>query len=263
PVIEDVPDEHDRLQPSLAAQSTLDESLHPSRSSSVPRPVPPQSQEPRHDYVTRSDDVNHYYRDMPPAHDVSPLEHSPPDRKGSEGGGYFPSVPTSSTTTDQPLAPPDELGPPSAFEPSDMSTIPPRSETENHLFPGSQAPEVLTTGSFHSFPDPYPSAPPPPSQPSYPSQPPLAPSQPPDATLQDYYRQFAEAQKQPIPQQAPVRQQVSMPPRAPLPANTVVDEEAILKAQKHARWAISALNFEDTNTAVKELRSALASLGDR
>jgi vacuolar protein sorting-associated protein VTA1 len=43
--------------------------------------------------------------------------------------------------------------------------------------------------------------------------------------------------------------------------NVVVDEEAVMKAQKHARWAISALNFEDVPTAIKELRGALASLG--
>jgi vacuolar protein sorting-associated protein VTA1 len=43
----------------------------------------------------------------------------------------------------------------------------------------------------------------------------------------------------------------------------VTDEEAIMAAQKHARWAISALNFEDVKTAVKELRSALEVLGAR
>jgi vacuolar protein sorting-associated protein VTA1 len=45
------------------------------------------------------------------------------------------------------------------------------------------------------------------------------------------------------------------------PFNT--DEDSILEAQKHAKWAISALNFEDVNTAVKELRTALQSLGAR
>jgi vacuolar protein sorting-associated protein VTA1 len=39
------------------------------------------------------------------------------------------------------------------------------------------------------------------------------------------------------------------------------DDVAIAKAQKHARWAISALNFEDADTAVKELRAALETLG--
>ncbi|CCU75329.1 hypothetical protein BGHDH14_bgh00709 [Blumeria hordei DH14] len=39
------------------------------------------------------------------------------------------------------------------------------------------------------------------------------------------------------------------------------DTASIEKAQKHARWAISALNFEDTDTAVKELIEALKTLG--
>lgn len=39
------------------------------------------------------------------------------------------------------------------------------------------------------------------------------------------------------------------------------DDEAITKAQKHAKWAVSALNFEDVETAVRELRIALQSLG--
>ena len=50
---------------------------------------------------------------------------------------------------------------------------------------------------------------------------------------------------------------------APQPGETEVDEEAIKQATKHARWAISALNFEDVKTAVKELRGALESLGVR
>jgi vacuolar protein sorting-associated protein VTA1 len=39
------------------------------------------------------------------------------------------------------------------------------------------------------------------------------------------------------------------------------DDMAIMQAQKHAKWAISALNFEDVPTAVRELKSALAVLG--
>ncbi|KAK4149925.1 Vta1 like-domain-containing protein [Chaetomidium leptoderma] len=41
----------------------------------------------------------------------------------------------------------------------------------------------------------------------------------------------------------------------------VVDEAAIVGAQKHAKWAISALNFEDVSTAARELRKALELLG--
>ena len=63
---------------------------------------------------------------------------------------------------------------------------------------------------------------------------------------------------------APVKQ--APLPRAMAPPQVVgqaylTDEEAILNAQKHARWAISALNFEDADTAVKELREALEALG--
>jgi len=43
--------------------------------------------------------------------------------------------------------------------------------------------------------------------------------------------------------------------------NYRTDDEAVAAAEKHARWAISALNFEDVETAVKELRAALQSLG--
>ncbi|KAI6247927.1 Vacuolar protein sorting-associated protein vts1 [Erysiphe necator] len=41
----------------------------------------------------------------------------------------------------------------------------------------------------------------------------------------------------------------------------IIDDISIAKAQKHARWAISALNFEDTETAIKELKEALKTLG--
>lgn len=66
---------------------------------------------------------------------------------------------------------------------------------------------------------------------------------------------------------------LSAPVPAPLPAqyghqpqgdshrNFAPDDEAIAKAQKHARWAISALNFEDSETAIRELRAALQILG--
>lgn len=57
------------------------------------------------------------------------------------------------------------------------------------------------------------------------------------------------------------------PPAAPVVASGppaggyYTDDDAIMAAQKHAKWAISALNFEDVETAVKELRFALHSLG--
>jgi vacuolar protein sorting-associated protein VTA1 len=41
-------------------------------------------------------------------------------------------------------------------------------------------------------------------------------------------------------------------------ANVDVD-----RAQKHAKYAQSALNFDDVSTAIKELRLALAALGQQ
>ncbi|KAI9883688.1 MAG: hypothetical protein M1823_004546 [Watsoniomyces obsoletus] len=90
-----------------------------------------------------------------------------------------------------------------------------------------------------------------------------APSQPPDtdtslsSRLPDTPSTFYS---QPIPPRQPVSTH-SQPPR---PAKTepvyATDEEAIMKATKHAKWAISALNFEDVTTAVRELKIALESL---
>lgn len=57
------------------------------------------------------------------------------------------------------------------------------------------------------------------------------------------------------------------PPGVSVPSHPVaageISDEAMVKAQKHARFAISALNFEDVGTAIKELREALAELGQR
>ncbi|KAH0539116.1 hypothetical protein FGG08_004354 [Glutinoglossum americanum] len=191
--VEDVPDEHHSLQRSLAAQSIIDQSLHPSRAPSLPRPADLQTT----NFMPTPPDVSagdSYYTQGQPqdASDVSPMESSP-ERKGSGGGGYFPSGPTFTTEDTQ--------------------------MTNERL----QQP------------------PPPPQSYYYPPQQPLhQPSAP-----------------QPTPQ-APSYQQ------APIASDRLIcDEQAIAKAQKHARWAISALNFEDVKTAVKELREALETLGAR
>ncbi|KAH0553444.1 hypothetical protein GP486_006487 [Trichoglossum hirsutum] len=91
--IEDVPDEHYSIQPSLAAQSIIDQSLHPSRATSLPRPADIQTT----NFVPTPPDLsaggNYYSQGQPQdANDVSPMEPSP-ERKDSVGGGYFPTVP--------------------------------------------------------------------------------------------------------------------------------------------------------------------------
>ena len=74
---------------------------------------------------------------------------------------------------------------------------------------------------------------------------------PPNSAPSNYYTSQPSVPAQPSPSYFPPQQQV------------VIDDEAVAKAQKHARWAISALNYEDVETAVKELRNALSTLGAR
>ncbi|KAK4334284.1 Vta1 like-domain containing protein [Rhodotorula toruloides] len=71
-----------------------------------------------------------------------------------------------------------------------------------------------------------------------------------------------------LPAFVPPPSSVKAPPRIPDPPAPVVearrddfDPMTIANVQKHARWAISALNYEDVETARKELRLALAMLG--
>ena len=49
-------------------------------------------------------------------------------------------------------------------------------------------------------------------------------------------------------------------PPQPITSGAQLGDDAIAKAQKHAKWAISALNFDDVQTAVQELRGALETL---
>ncbi|KAG5934059.1 hypothetical protein E4U53_000770 [Claviceps sorghi] len=69
----------------------------------------------------------------------------------------------------------------------------------------------------------------------------------------------------PAPKTTPVPNLITAAPSpAAHPSAPVVpapNPKSIEQAQKHAKWAISALNFEDIPTAVQELRNALALLG--
>ena len=263
--VEDVPDEHDRLQSRLAQHSSMDQSLHPSRASSVPRsqaPYPPDS----HGAPSPQEaDEENFYHTTTTAADVSPLAPSPMDRKASEGG-YFPRIPDDDRSLNLPEAPPQDPGSPPVMDLPDASPLPPPSSS---IQPTPRQPDLPPTDSFQSFPPPtvaQPGAPsdlshlyashPPPPQPFYSTPLPTTPNynaRPPQQSYQ--------------PRKAPIANPATFPPSAPLRADSQVnytaDEEAVLKAQKHARWAISALNFEDVNTAVKELRGALEALGAR
>ncbi|KAI0853466.1 DUF605-domain-containing protein [Daldinia vernicosa] len=172
---------------------------------------------------------------------VSPI--APPGPPTSDPGTYFPSAPG---------APDNDLNLPS---------------TTNMPLPGSStfgpagASPVIPNPSSHD-----------------PAGLPPAPFSPPNAapTPQDFYRPApTPPQRQAPPQAQPAsRSYYSQPSQPVAPAQQYggnsgssnalnTDDMAIVQAQKHAKWAISALNFEDVPTAVRELEAALAILGAR
>lgn len=130
-------------------------------------------------------------------------------------------------------------------------------------------PDIPTSPSLSSRNGQHPSAPPDlpdfssftgdaPSGPiSDPRRPPSLPSQPPTS----------------VPAQRPnasrsVPPPASVPPAASAPVSEAwqpepnnIDPMVISAAQKHAKWAISALNYEDLETAKVELRKALSLIG--
>ena len=172
-------------------------------------------------------------------HQISPIE--PPEstvaRQNSAGGGYFPTVPSVSGDVDM----------------MDSSQAPLQSPQQ-----------PVNPQDFYNTAAPPPTAPSPGSlgisSPSRPHRP------PPD-------QMAAQPPSVPYVQSPPVPQMHAQPsPIAPAPVQPIIqqapptggyrtDDEANMAAQKHAKWAVSALNFEDVNTAVKELRLALQSLG--
>lgn len=268
PSVVEVKDEADRIQSSLAPQSSLDESLHPSRQ-------PSQPQTPINDVSPiAAQDAAAFYSTQNDTNDISPLD-TPSERKSSVGGNYFPLVPTdvapnlpSAPTTigvppGLPSAPVDLASAPSAPPPSaptDPELPPGRASLSSLNQTGRPSPPLPAHRHGNFLPQPAPGQPPQiPSnlQPQVP--PPQIPQNPPQLR-QTHGPVPPVPQPQNIISPSPIHPPVQAPP-ASQPVNVVLDEEAIMKAQKHARWAISALNFEDVPTAIKELRGALASLG--
>ncbi|KAL8803916.1 MAG: hypothetical protein Q9182_002883 [Xanthomendoza sp. 2 TL-2023] len=261
PTVEEVPDEHDRLERHLAQRSSVDQSLHPSRAPSVPRP--PEAL-PRESTPTNQP-VENYYQDSS-IPDVSPLQSPDRGRNGSVGGGYFPQAPAAGdastpfpVTNDQA----DGLSYPSAPEIPGTSSLPSLAPYATSAPPNSsleKSAPSLRPSSFDHRDMSVPSAPIAPFSP----QPHGVPSpQAPRYTQPSAPSIMPHATPPPLRQTAPPPPPSSFSPQTANAPPVVVDEEALSKAQKHARWAISALNFEDVPTAVKELRGALESLGAR
>lgn len=270
PSVVEVPDEADRLQHNLAKQSSLDESLHPSRQPSLPQ-TPNNGVSP----IAAQDAAAFYTNQQDPV-DVSPLDS--PERKPSVGGNYFPMVPSDAAASDLPSAPTAAAGGPDL--PSAPTDIAGRAPSHPPAPPSIDT--ISARASLASLNKAGHASPPPPAHrhgnflpPAAPGQQPQIPSNfqpqqpPPQLPVNPPQLRQHHGPVPPIPQG---RQVVSPSPihppiHPPVAAQSsqsdevVVDEDAIMKAQKHARWAISALNFEDVPTAIRELRGALASLG--
>lgn len=203
PSVEEIPDDTDRFQHRLAQQSSLDESLHPSRASSNP---PRQESNMMNIDGAKPADSSNFYSGA----GVPDLPAAPSD---FPQGSTLPDAPTTSNLGGT------QRGSPAS---DTLHSFPPPAPTQ---FPPDQGPATEYGRGAHPL-----------------SQTSTAP------------HPFPQARQ--APQQAGVQRMA-----APAPTNDVVDEESIALAQKHARWAVSALNFEDVNTAIKELKHSLGYLG--
>lgn len=244
--VEDVYEERDRIIPHLTPSSGFNGAVHTPNVPSLPQlPIPDPIERPKTPSPVEMSGEDFYHTTAPV--DVSPLAPTAVGRKASEGGGYFPtaSAPEDNVPAlELPGAPADDLG------------SPPKMAPNNHSF---QQPAQPQPGSLHSFLPPHMNGP---SQPPGPQHRVSQITQPPTFRPPVTYPTPQNTESRSI--RPPAAQNtIAPPPFASNEASFVADEEAILKAQKHARWAISALNFEDVNTAVKELRGALECLGAR
>lgn len=268
PSVADAPDESDYIQAKSAKQSYLNESIHPSR---VPSTAPEDKSRSGAVSPLPQDAANFYSNNQAA---VSPVS---PERASSVGGNYFPRMPSPTAGGSLPDIPPTIPSAPMAQD-GDLD-LPSAPDTDAaapvHAFlpsapGGTETP--LSPASTSTFMDTHSQAPPTPLD-SF--QAPPTPGPPPISSPQPRAQQPYQPPSIPAPQTAPVQswaQQPSVnravgarnvPAPAPQPQPVEIDEEAVMKAQKHGRWAISALNFEDVPTAIREFEAALRTLGAR
>jgi vacuolar protein sorting-associated protein VTA1 len=194
----------------------------------------------------------HHHHQQPPQHetggDVSPLD----EADQQQHDGYFPPAAAPIVPSVPTFAPDSHPSPmaPTHLEPQNFYSAPAPSSLPSTSPSFSAGPSIPP-----SFSPQQPYSPQPPQQP-YSPQPP-----PPSA--------FSPVNVVPQPQAPPYRTpQPTIPMfNQPVAAANIsstaykTDDAAVAAAQKHAKWAISALNFDDVDTAVNELRIALRSLG--
>lgn len=261
PFVEDVPDEPELSEPQIT------QSLHPSR---APYTSETTSQDPVRGYHhTASEGMENYHSQL--GHDdLAAVEPAQAGNATFDEVGYFPRI-SGSDGIEQPVSASQEIpwderasAPPPNTSISSLAT-PSRTSTISGPQPLATRPAI----SLQSFPPPNMDR--------------LPPSEKPTVPLTSYLTQSSNMSRnstQPTQILPPNTPSPPPPPKANLqPPSTsehssnppqsysqtvyLSDEEAIMKAQKHARWAISALNFEDVSTAVKDLKIALESLGAR
>jgi vacuolar protein sorting-associated protein VTA1 len=196
----------------------------------------------------------------------APADYQLPDaptgghQSGAQPGYFDNSLPSPEPPPSQPGQPPTTTSPWAPTPPA--ATRPPPQQPS---VPRVHSPPIVPS-TFASAPAQTPAIAPPtpvnqPPPPTYASPPPAtAPVAPATSNPAAFYAPTAPAIAPTVPN--PARTPYP-PPAAPAPTQVggPVSEMAMAQAQKHAKWAISALNFEDVNTAVKELRAALQSLG--
>ena len=176
-----------------------------------------------------------------------------------------PSAQSATTAAHEGYFPPAPVPPPaSAAQPAAPAMTP----AEAQFSPTVPSPSALLPTASPQLPtnlshiNPLaPAAPPPPPvrlpqdlAPSWSTAPP--PSAPPPVSLNPApvpSPMYAATPSAPAVAPAPVAQNA-------MPAHSTGQKD-MNEAQKHAKWAISALNFEDVPTAIMELRNALAALG--
>ncbi|CAG8607556.1 18808_t:CDS:2 [Dentiscutata erythropus] len=209
----------------------------------VPTPGPPGGepalqQPPREDYVNPSDNF--------PSID------------------QFPSAPLMVEESFPSNPPP--LPPPIPGYTSD--TLPPSSFPSNPPPPPPLPPSIPGYTSDTLPPSSFPSNPPPPPLPLPPSipgdirhQPPSSfPSNPPPRP-QNYVQPYSSPTYQPTtPSSLPTSPQHVRPYTQLAHHFTEIDPNIVATAQKHCKWAISALNYNDIPTAVENMHKALAML---
>lgn len=261
PFVEDVPDEHEMLDPQIA------QPLNPSRE---PSTLETTSQDPAREYHHPATKGMENYHSQQGHEDLAAMEPAQASNATFDEVGYFPRI-SGSDGIEQHVSASQEIpwDEKASARPPNPSISSLATSSRTSTISGPQPLATRPAISLQSFPPPNMDRLPPSERPTVPpnsyltqssnmSRNPPQPTQilppntplpppPPKANLQPPY----------------TSEHPTNPPQSYSQTAYLSDEEAIMKAQKHARWAISALNFEDVNTAVKELKIALDSLGAR